>query len=1110
VLLLALLWAGGLVGQSTEAPVTPNAHNVASSQEASSTAAEPAQAFTLEGKVKSGNTVIPGATVTATNAATAEKAVGWSRTDGSYNVVLPAAGEYEVRVQMVGFAVATQHVNVGVSAPHPQVSFQMTLLSRAQNAAGAAYAHGGAGGNRGFQALAVVAAEANNNASGAGSTDSVAPAGMPGPGIPPSIATESVAVSGSSSGNVFDMSSDEMRSRMQDYRNQQGGMGGPGGMGLGGPGGGQGGGGFGPPGGGGPFTLRTRGFNFNQPHGTVYYSANTSGLDATPYSLTGEPSPKPEFLQQRFGASIGGPLNIPHIYHGGSKTFFFFNYNGSYGDTPYNFLTTVPTALQRSGDFSQTLVNGKLVQIFNPATGLPFADATIPQGLINSASQGLLSYIPLPNLPGTTQNFQYLTAATNNSTDINFRLNQALGGTSVGPGRGRARGPQNNLSFGFHFHNVDQTIVSSYPTVGGHTTTNGYDIPIGYVRSFGKLINNFRFDFNRSTINTNNLYAFNTDIAGQLGIAGVSQNPFAWGLPNLSFTHFGGITDTNPVNDRNQTWTFSDSMIWTHGKHTLRWGGDFRRIQLNTQTDSNPRGSFVFTGALTSQFVNGSAVPGTGYDFADFLLGLAQQTSAQYGYDRYYFRGNSWDLFVQDEWRARGNLTFNIGLRYEYVSPLSESNNRIVNLDTNSTFTEVAPVYPGQVGPVSGMVYPITLVNPDRNNFAPRIGVAWKAAKNTVVRAGYGINYNTAAYQNIVQNMAFQPPFSNTSTNLASPTNVLTLQNGFPPTTAVTNNYGIQPNYRLGYVQIWNIDIQQEITRTLLLNLDYTGTKGTKLDVLTAPNSTATGILVPGVQPYYYEASEGDSTANAGSVRLRKRLAQGVSLGGTFTWSKSLDNASTIGAGSSIVSANGKITGVTVVAQNAFDLSAERGLSSFNQEFRFTGDYLWELPFGKGRRWLSSAGLKQDFLGGWQYSGDWTIASGLPFTPRIVGAYSNVNSGVNGTLRADVTGQPVSISNPSISEWFNTAAFVTPPVGQYGNARRNSIIGPGQVLFDMALTKLIPLKETRSLELRFSSTNVFNHPIYSSIDTVLNSPTFGRVVSVSAMRAVLLTARFRF
>ena len=1114
-LMAVLLWANSFAGQSSEPPAPQPLQAAPTSQATTPRAEGLPHEFTLEGRVKSGTTAIPGATVTATSVATEQKVTSWSGTDGSYSLALATAGEYVVRVQMTGFAVATQHVKVGTSNPRPQVELQVTLMSRAQSAAGGTYARGGATGNRGFQSLAVTAADSANSGTGAGGTESVAPAGMPVPGIPPSIATESVAVSGSSSssGSVFDMSSDEMRSRMQDYRNQQGSMGGTGGPGGGGGPGGPGGGGFGgPPGG--SFTLRSRGFNFNQPHGTVYYSANTSSLDATPYSLTGEPSEKPGFLQQRFGASVGGPLNIPHVYHGGSKTSYFFNYSGSYGDTPYNFLTTVPTSLERTGDFSQTLVNGKPVQIFNSATGLPFANGIIPQSMINSASQGLLGYIPLPNLPGATQNFQYLTAATNNSTDINFRLNQALGGTSVGPGQGqgqrRARGPQNNLNLGFHFHNSDQTLISAFPSVGGHATTNGYDIPVGYVRSFGRLVNNFRFDFNRSKINTNNLYAFNTDITGGLGITGVSQNPFTWGLPNLTFTHYGGITDTNPVNDRNQTWSFSDNLVWSHGKHTWRWGGDFRRIQLNTQTDSNPRGSFVFTGALTSQFVNGSGVAGTGYDFADFLLGLAQQTSVQYGYDRYYFRGNSWDLYVQDEWRLRGNLTLNLGLRYEYVSPLNESNDRIVNLDTNSTFTEVAPVYPGQIGPVSGMAYPITLVKPDRNNFAPRVGLAWKAAKNTVVRAGYGINYNTAAYQNIVQNMAFQPPFSNTSTNVFSTGNILTLQDGFPTTTGLTNNYGILPNYRLGYVQIWNIDVQQEITRTLILNLDYTGTKGTKLDILTAPNSTATGILVPGVQPYYYEASDGDSTANAGSIRVRKRMAQGISLGGTFTWSKSLDNASTIGAGTSIVSANGKITGTTVVAQNAFDLSAERGLSSFNQEFRFTGDYLWELPFGKGRRWLSSAGLAQDLLGGWQYSGGWTIASGLPFTPRILGSYSNVNSGVNGTLRADITGEPISLSNPSISEWFNTTAFVTPPVGQYGNARRNSIIGPGQVLFDMAMTKLIPLKETRSVELRFSSTNVFNHPIYSSIDTVLNSPTFGRVISVSAMRAVLLTARFRF
>ena len=1099
--------------QNATAPVSSSQSQTGQTQPNGTGASPKADALSpasiVEGKVRSGNTLVPGATVVATDSKTGQKFTTWTQMDGSYKLALPL-GDYLVRAQMVAFAPETQLLRVTVGNAHHQLDFRITLNSRAETAGSAGYARGAGG----FQSLSVTAGEASSNFGSAGggeTSEAVAPSGMPVPGVPPSLSTESIAVSGSSSStNMFGMSTDELRSRIQEYGNQQGGFGGPGGAGGGGPGGG----GFGAPGG-----VRLGGgrgrFNFNKPHGMFYYSANTSTLNAEPYSLTGAPSENPGYLQQRFGASIGGPLNIPHIYNGGSKTFFFVNYNRAYGDQLYNYLSTVPTILERSGNFSKTLVNGQPVLIFNPITGQPFPNATIPSVMINSAAEGLLKYIPTPNLPGTTQNFQYIGAATNNTTDLNIRLNQALGGSTAGPGgpgggAARRRGPQNNLNFGFHYHNVDQTLTSGFPSVGGHTTTTGYDIPIGYVRSFGRLINNFRFDFNRSSISTSNLYAFNTDIAGELGITGVSQNPFTWGLPNLSFTHFAGITDTNPVKDRNQTWTFSDNMIWSHGKHTFRWGGDFRRIQLNTQTDSNPRGSFVFTGAYTSQFATGRAVPGTGYDFADFLLGAAQQTSLQYGYDRYYFRGNSWDLYLQEEWRVRAILTFNIGLRYEYVSPLSESNDRIVNLDTNSGFTAVAPVHPGQVGAISGMFYPITLVNPDRNNFAPRIGVAWKATKNTVVRAGYGINYNTAAYQNIVQNMAFQPPFSNTQTNVASPTNVLTLQNGFPGTSGITNNYGIDLNYGLGYVQIWNLDIQQEITRSLILNLDYTGTKGTRLDILTAPNSTANGIRIQGVQPFYYESSDGDSTANVGSLRVRKRLTSGVAVGGTFTWSKSMDDASTIGAGSSIVSANGKITGITVVAQNAFDLSSERGLSSFNQEFRFTGDYLWELPFGKGRRWLTDTGIAQDLLGGWQWSGDWTVASGLPFTPRLIGEFGNVNSGVNGTLRADVTGEPFTVPNPSIAAWFNTAAFAVPPPGQYGDARRNSIIGPGEVLFDMAMTRLIQLKEARTLEIRMSASNVFNHPIYSSIDTVLNSPTFGRVISVSSMRSVLMTARFRF
>ncbi len=1071
----------------------------------------PTQVRTLQGVVKSGNTPVPGATVSAHNRGSGQTVVSWTQPDGSYKLMLPGDGEYVVRAQMTAFATAESHVIVGPSNQNPRVNLEVVLLSRSESTPGNVQGRtaGRGMGNRGFQALSVLQGEAGGD-QGANGSDAVSPAGMPVPGVPPTIATESVAVSGSNTPSFAGMSADELRSRFQQD-SQLGGIssaaGGAMGGGFGGPGGRGG-------GGGGGGRIGGRGYNINQPHGTIYYSANDAALNAAPFSLTGAPSTNPAYLQQRFGGAIGGPLIIPHIYHGGSRTFFFLHYNGTLGNTPYSYYSTVPTLLERSGNFSQTVVDGKPVEIYDPATGLPFPNATIPQNMVNSASQGLLAYIPLPNLPGQFQNFRLVTAAKSDSNDFNVRLNQALGSASASSGRGRSRGPQNNLNIGFHYHESDQTLTNPYPSVGGTTIIHGYDVPVGYVRSFGRLINNFRVDYNRSTIQTNNLYAYTTDITGLLGITGVSQSPFNWGLPNLSFTNFGSIQDINPVNDRNQTLTFADQMIYTHHKHTWRWGGDFRRLEINTETSSNPRGTFIFTGINTSQFINGSPVAGTGYDFADFLLGLAQQTSVQYGNSSagYHFRGNSWDLYAQDEWRFRSNLTFNIGLRYEYVSPFSEINNRMVNLNIAPGFTAVAPVLPGQVGPLTGTVYPITLVNPNHLDFAPRIGIAWKALKNTVVRAGYGINYNTTAYPNIAQDMAFQPPFSVTQTNVESQTTRLTLQNGFPPPppNTVTNNYAINVNYPLGYVQIWNLDIQQTITPTLLLNLDYTGTKGTHLDLLDAPNRTPVGLRIPTVPAFYYEDSVADSNANAGTIRLRKRLAHGISVGGTYTWSKSLDDASTIGAGSALVNPNGTITGQTQVAQNPFNLKAEYGLSSFNQAQKFTGDYLWELPFGHEKRWLTSPGVARDVLGDWQWSGDWTIGSGLPFTPRIVGSFTNVNGGVNGTLRPNVTGEPVTLPNPSIAEWFNTAAFIMPPLGQYGDARRNSIIGPGEVIFDMAMTKVFPLRESRMFEVRVSATNVFNHPVYTSIDTVVNSPTFGRVITVGAMRSVLMTARFRF
>jgi hypothetical protein len=679
----------------------------------------------------------------------------------------------------------------------------------------------------------------------------------------------------------------------------------------------------------------------------------------------------------------------------------------------------------------------------------------------------------------------------------------AAGGGPFGMGgmRGGGRGgrSRNNLNFGFNWRRAESVINNPFPSVRGRSSTESWNVPVGYVRSKGRLVNSLRFNYNRNHTAVRNLYSGVQNVEGALGISGVGQDPFVWGLPGLSFTNFSGLNDITPQSRDDQTYSISDTMSLRSGKHNLRWGGDFRRILTDIRTDKNGRGSFIFTGLYTSALVNGAPVPGTGLDLADFLLGDAQQASVQYGANLYRFRGNAWDLFFQDNWRVRGNLTLNLGLRYEYVSPYRELDNRIVNLDAAPGFTAVAAVQPGQAGPYTG-VFPVTLVNPDRNNFAPRIGVAWKARSKMVVRAGYGINYNTSAYGAMVQNLAFQPPFAFTQTNLGSITTPLALQNAFPTVVpdTTTNNYGVDRNYRLGYVQLWNLDVQQEIGRSVVVNLDYNGSKGTRLDIVRAPNRGPSGLLIAGVQPFLWESSEGDSILHAGSVRVRKRMQHGLSVGGTYTFSKSLDNASTIGGGA------------VVVAQNDQDLAAERGLSSFDQRHRLSADYYLELPFGADKRWLARKGWGERLLGGWQWSGSFTIASGTPFTPRVLGNFADIARGTSGTLRADVTGQPVTLANPTVAEWFNTAAFVAPPNGQFGDARRNSVSGPRTVDFSMSLNKTVQLGDSKSWEFRIAANNVFNTPQYTGLDTAVNSPTYGRVISAGPTRRVTFSSRFRF
>ena len=1098
--------------------------------------AKPAPAsYEISGAVKGGKTPLPGVTVTAANTLTGKKVSAATGIDGSFVLRGLPRGRYVVKVEFMGFATQTQEVTVNPENPTQKIELEMILASRQQeeqaNRASAATA-----ALRGFQNLAVEGtlsglAEGGNGNGNGGAASAGELSSLPMNGAGADLSTESVNFAGTQGRSQdFGMGNeDELQQRIQEFRERvqrEGGafgaaiQGGPGQGGPGGPGGG-------------PIMIGRmgRGFNLNQPHGFLYLQDDNAGLDARPYSLSGAESDKASYNQLRFGAFVGGPLKVPGILDWSKSTFFAAGWNGSRGGMPYDAYSTVPTEAERNGIFTGlTDAGGNPIAIFDPTTGQPFANNVIDPSRISSASSSLLAYMPLPNLPGTTQNFHYIATADSNTDALSLRLvhNFAAGGGPGGPiefgpggpgagGRGGRRGPRNNLSVGFNWSHGTTNLVNPFPSLAGGTNTQGWNGNVRWTYGKGRTTNSLSFTYNHNRAATTNLYSGVTDVAGNAGITGISTDPFDWGLPGISFNSFSGFSGPIPSRELDQTYTVSDTVMWSRGKHNVRFGGDYRRISQGFRSARNAEGSFVFTGFATAEYLPGSttAVPGTGYDFADYLLGLPQQTSLQSGTTNYEFRANSYDAFVQDDWRMLANLSLNLGLRYEYNGPFTEIENRIANVDVAFSPENIAgtQVLPGTIGPYSG-IFPTSLVKPDHNNFAPRIGIAWRAGKKTVVRAGYGINYNLAQYGIFIRNFAFQPPFAEAATNVSPYGDFLTLENGFPSNsqTEVTNNYALDPNYRLGYVQIWNLDIQHQLPWNMQLNIGYNGAKGTHLDTERAlvpsceTEGTCGDFSTAASAPFIFETSEGNSSLNAASVRLRKRMSKGVGFSLSYVFSKSLDDASSIGGGGAIV------------AQNPFDLEAERGLSSFDQTHRFTGNWIYDLPFGDGKRFLTKGALAH-VLGGWQWSGDFTIASGLYYTPRVLGATLDITRGVSGSQRANVVpGQSIQIGDPTTAKWFNTAAFCAPGPGcagtsggtTYGDAGRNIILGPAQFTFDMAMSKTITIKETRALELRLQASNILNTPYFSGLNTTVNSLQFGEITGVANMRRLTMVARFRF
>ena len=879
--------------------------------------------------------------------------------------------------------------------------------------------------------------------------------------------------------------------------------GGPGGGGFAGGGGnfggGRGGGGGGGRGGRGRGGQQNAAFignrarrSANQIRTQVFYTARNSVFDARPFSLNGQEQDKSSYANNRYGVNIGGPLIIPKIWDASKILNFTVTYNGVLSRNPYDATATLPTAAERLGNFAG------LNPIYDPSScvaGLgcqQFPNNQIPVTKISPIAQGLLQYIPSPIYTGLIQNYRYVASVPANQQNVNTRLQWTVDQT-------------NRISFTSNYQSRNGENGNPF-TFTDETKGNGSNSNVTWTKNLGtRAFSNFTVGFNRNYSQLNPYFeTLGLDVSSQLGILGTSQDPRNFGPPTLSFTNYGGLTDGSASTSAVNTLNVSENFTYRRGKHNWGFGGQWSKSMTNTITDSNGRGTFAFSGIATSNFdANGQPIAKTGWDLADFLLGAPQSASIRYGASSQYFRSQTTSFFGQDDWRFRNNLTFSLGLRYEYFTPIQEKYGHLVNLDIAPGFTAVAPVVAGGVGPYSGQ-FPAALINPDKNNFSPRFGVAWKptARSKFTFRTGYGWAYNMGVYNQFGTKLAQQPPFSVTNAVNTTADNVLTLGSGLiavPPGQTITNTFAVDRNYRAAYAQSWNAIVQRELPAGLAMEVDYNGQKGTRLDVQTIPNSAPPGSppltaeqlrMIGNAQGFIYDSPVGNSIYHGGTLRVTRRFRNNFQWQLNYTFQKLIDNTSALGGG---------------VAQNAQNLAAERGIDSPTGQ-ALTLNYTVQSPVGVRNAMFQKQPWLQKSLKDWQLQGTTSVQSGRPLTATVLGNSSNLGgAGVSGTVRADATGLPIDAG----SGYFNPAAFAVPLAGFYGTAGRGTIPGPGTFTMNLQLARQVQISERKSVEFNVAATNLLNHVNISSFGTVVNSLNYGLATGAGGMRTVSATIRFR-
>ncbi len=1087
----------------------------------------------LHGVIKSGNVPLPGVTVTAQNTLTGKRYATTTDVSGAWSMTIPQNGRYVIRTQFAAFAQGSQEALFNASSSRDQaVNFELTLASRAaqqsQQADQAQVAQAirqlAGSGPQNLSLMSALSGDTENAGSTAANGNGAALPSIAGSG---DFGGDSVSITGQT-GQVSPLAGvdmDRVRDAIETIRAQGGGamdlgsglmqnfggggFGGAFGGGFAGPGGGgPGGGGFGGRGGAGGGRGSFRGFNPGQPHGSVFWYGTNSALNAEPFNLTGEPQEQPANGSNRFGLTFMSAPYIPGLTKPSNKDTVFLTLSGTRSSSPLNNYANVPTDAERAGNL-----------------GDGFTVTPVPQ------ATALFAYVPEPNIPATSNGFNYhlLTTAQTNSTQAGVRYLRSIGANSTpfgfggrggGGGGGGRRSQQNqglrqSINANFNWADTASDNVGILPILGGKTASDSYSVQVGYTVGYKKLTNIFNANWNRADSHNINYFTGGEDVATQLGILGpdgeaLNSNPLNYGVPNVAVTGFSGFpSEVQPTFSISQTISLSETLSWIHGKHNYRFGGDYRRVHRDFLGRGNATGAFTFTGQYHQELDPSVQA------LADFLTGEPQQTSISAAENKSYLRDNVFDFYANDDWRARPSLTINYGIRYDFYAPYTEKYNRMAMVDTNPDggFTNVSQVIAGATSPNYGPI-PDALVYPYRIGFSPRLGIAWRVPKmkQMVVRAGYGLNYTVGEYATFASNFAYQPPFVNEQTNAcqSETTACYSLADGFG-TANPQGTYALDPHYRLPRVQVFNLDVQKTLPWGMVLNVGYNGSLGGNMDIKIAPRATPSSPGTdPANVPFYYLEDGAFYHFNAGTVRLNKRLTKGFAVGANYQWSHAIDNAGGVGG-----------SATTITAQNWQDIGAEVSNSTLDQRHKVSGTYLYELPFGKDKFWVTT-GTASHILEGFSVSGTFTFATGMPLNLIYGSASSDAACGTLGNLRPNYTGVSPTAGAGTQEQWFNRDAFIQPssdasisqqnpyPCANYGNVPRNVLMGPGTVQNNMSLSKTLQLGDTRSWEFRATASNVFNTVQYTTVDTNASNSTFGRVLNAAQMRQFQFTTRFRF